>query len=77
VVRHICDHCPLDTQNPSSYTPYTKKKFLSIQLNQEKFQDKTTLAIVNGVKKFLPVLALKEEDNRSNPKIAKEASKED
>ena len=44
-------------------------------LKRDKFQSETAQAIVSGVKKFLPVLALKEEENISNPKRAKGAQK--
>jgi N-acetylmuramoyl-L-alanine amidase len=40
-------------------------------LKQDKFQGEAAKAIVSGVKKFLPVLALKEEENISNPKRPK------
>jgi N-acetylmuramoyl-L-alanine amidase len=44
-------------------------------LKRDKFQGEAAQAIVSGVKKFLPVLALKEEENSPNPKKAKGAQK--
>ena len=44
-------------------------------LKQDKFQNEATRAIVSGVKKFLPVLALKEEENSSDPRRLKGAPK--
>ena len=44
-------------------------------LKRDKFQGEAAQAIVSGVKKFLPVLALKEEENISNPKRVKGAPK--
>ncbi len=44
-------------------------------LKRDKFQGEAAEAIVSGVKKFLPVLALKEEENISNPKKPKGAQK--
>jgi len=40
-------------------------------LKQDKFQNEAAKAIVSGMKKFLPVLALKEEENSSDPKRLK------
>jgi N-acetylmuramoyl-L-alanine amidase len=44
-------------------------------LKRDKFQSEAAQAIVSGVKKFLPVLALKEEENIPNPKRVKGAQK--
>ena len=44
-------------------------------LRQDKFQNEAAQAIVSGVKKFMPVLALKEEENSSDPKRLKGAPK--
>ena len=44
-------------------------------LKRDKFQGEAAQAIVSGVKKFLPVLALKEGENNFNPKRAKGAQK--
>ena len=44
-------------------------------LKRDKFQGEAAQAIVSGVKKFLPVLALKEEESSSNPKKPKGAQK--
>jgi N-acetylmuramoyl-L-alanine amidase len=40
-------------------------------LRQDRFQNEAVRAIVSGMKKFLPVLALKEEENGSDPKRLK------
>jgi len=45
-------------------------------LKKEKFQGESAQAIVSGVKKFLPVLALKEGESGSNSKRTKGAQKE-
>ena len=44
-------------------------------LKRDKFQSETAQAIVSGVKKFLPVLALKEEEGNSVPRKVKGAPK--